>query len=73
MEGDQIGPKIVWLAPADMATLSPFHNYKNVFLVENNPVSQSAGTTPICFELNLLYVQGKLSVFSTVSFQGPML
>jgi hypothetical protein len=57
-------PKIVGLAPADMAdSIIPTKK------IRSKQPRLSAGTTPIYFELALLYVQGKSSVFvSTFSF-----
>jgi hypothetical protein len=42
MQGDQIGPKVVGLAPADMARLPPNIITKN----SSKQPSLSAGTTP---------------------------
>jgi hypothetical protein len=49
-QDDHIDPKIVGLAPADMAKTAHFHNYKNIYRVVNN----------LCwgytyFELTLVY------------------
>jgi hypothetical protein len=56
VQGDQIGPKIVGLVPADMARLPPSIITKIYILVVNNLVCQHL--LRICFSL-----QGKSSVF----------
>jgi hypothetical protein len=52
MQDDQIGPKIIGLAPADMARLPPSISPTNMFLVVYNLVCQWDYTY---FELALLY------------------
>jgi hypothetical protein len=59
MQGDQIVPKIVALAPA---RLPQFHNYKNIF--SSKQPSLSAGTAPTYFELALLYKEENRLLFN---------
>jgi hypothetical protein len=66
MQDDKIGPKIVALAPADMAKLhTPFHNYKKMwgFFVVNKLACQlwlHLGTLNLtCF----IYKENRLGFF----------
>jgi hypothetical protein len=54
MQDNQIGPKIVGLAPADMARLPPSIIPTKIFFSSKQP-HLSAGTTYTYFELALLY------------------
>jgi hypothetical protein len=59
MQDDQIGPKIVGLAPADTARLPPSTITKKI---SSKQLSLSAGTMYTYFELTYLALQGKTSV-----------
>jgi hypothetical protein len=60
MQDNQIGPKIVGLAPADEARLPPSIIATKIFLVVNNLGSLSAEITPT---LNLPCFTGKIVSF----------
>jgi hypothetical protein len=57
MQGDQIGKKLMGLAPADMARLPTFKTYKNSF--SSKRPSPSAGPTPTlnlpCFTREIVH------------------
>jgi hypothetical protein len=67
MEDDQIGRKIMGLAPADMARLPPSIIPTKIFFSSKQP-HPSTGTTYTYFELAWLY-KGNCTFFkSTFSF-----
>jgi hypothetical protein len=61
MQDDQIGPKIVGLAPADMARLPSSIITKKISSKQPSPWD---GTAPMYFELALLYKENRLFLFS---------
>jgi hypothetical protein len=56
MQDDQTCPKIVGLAPTDMARFLPFHNYKNILVIRKQDRQNQAEKNMPMYPPSILYV-----------------